>query len=229
MRIFIAGQKLFGAGVLKLCIDRGHEVVGVSSPALSTDLLRADRLRAAAEQSGIRWQPAGGLRADRLPDGTDLVISAHSHEFIGRPTRLKARLGAIGYHPSLLPIHRGRDAVRWTIRLRERITGGSIYWLGDAVDAGDIAAQEHVMVRPGDTDEELWRRELYPLGLYLFDRVLADLEAGRIVRAPQVEELSTWEPSIGRAPIFRPELPLLGSIDGYEVCRSLPTAQSRAR
>lgn len=229
MKLFIAGQKLFGAEVLRLCIDRGHEVLGVSSPALSTDLSRADRLKAAAEQAGIRWQPPGDLRADRLPDGTDLVISAHSHEFIGRNTRLKARLGAIGYHPSLLPIHRGRDAVRWTIKLRERITGGSIYWLGDGVDAGDIAAQAHVLVRPDDTAGELWRRELFPIGLYLFDRVLADLETGLIVRVPQVEALSTWEPSIGRAPIFRPELPQLGSIDGFEVHRNFPLPQNGAR
>jgi len=45
----------------------------------------------------------------------------------GRRTRARARVAAIGYHPSLLPLHRGRDALRWTIRDGDRVTGGSVY------------------------------------------------------------------------------------------------------
>jgi methionyl-tRNA formyltransferase len=60
----------------------------------------------------------------------------------------------------------------------ERVTGGTVYWLGD-VDAGDVAAQEHVFIRPDDTAEELWQRELFPLGLRLFERVLIDLEVAQ--------------------------------------------------
>ncbi len=216
MRIWIAGQKLFGAAALATCLDAGHEIVGVSSPAASASG-RPDRLRAAAERVGIEWISAGTLRADRLPAETDLIVAAHAHEFIGRPTRLRARLGAIGYHPSLLPRHRGRDAVRWAIRFGERITGGTVYWLGDGIDDGPIAAQAHVHVRPGDTAEELWRRDLFPLGLTLLRRVIDDLSNGVIVRIPQRSELATWEPAIEREPIFRPELPMLGDTPGYRV------------
>ena len=74
--------------------------------------------------------------------------------------------------------------------------------------------------RPEDTAEDLWRRELFPLGLRLFDRVLADIAAGRIVRIPQRHDLATWEPALDREPLFRPELPQLGSLDGFEVVRS---------
>lgn len=219
MKLFIAGQKLFGAATLALCLDRGHEVVGVCSPATAVDGERVDRLRAAAERASVPWQQSGSLRAETLPGGIDLILSAHAHDFIGRPTRGRARLGAIGYHPSLLPLHRGRDAIEWVIRMRERVTGGTVYWLGDSVDGGDVAAQEHVFVKPGDDARELWRRELFPLGLRLFAEVLDDLSEGRITRQPQDQDVATWEPSVGRAPIFRPELPLLGVIPGFEVVR----------
>jgi methionyl-tRNA formyltransferase len=99
-------------------------------------------------------------------------------------------------------------------RLRARV-----YRLSESVDAGDVAAQEHVFVRPDDAASSLWRRELFPLGLILLDRVLADVAAGVLVRVPQRHELATWEPSIGRPPLFKPELPQLGTIDGYEVVR----------
>jgi hypothetical protein len=51
---------------------------------------------------------------------------------------------------------------------------------------------------------------LFPLGLRLISRVLADLSTGRKVAVPQDETLATWEPSWDRPPIFRPELPELG-------------------
>lgn len=220
MKLFIAGQKLFGAEVLALCLERGHEVLGVSSPPFAGDGHRPDRLRDAAQRAGIEWMPAGSLRADTLPQHVDLIVCAHSHDFLGRATRLKARLGAIGYHPSLLPLHRGRDAVAWALRMRERVTGGTIYWLSDGVDAGDIAAQAHVLIQADDHPETLWRRELFPLGLRLFARVLSDIAAGRLVRIPQRHDLATWEPALDRQPLFRPELPQLGTIQGYQVIRS---------
>lgn len=216
MRVFISGQKLFGESVLRLCLQRGHEVTGVSAP-IESDSGRPDRLRTAALTAGIMTLTPGELSASTLPDGTDLILAAHSHDFIGRPTRQKARLGAIGYHPSLLPLHRGRDSIRWAVHMRERVTGGSIYWLSDTVDGGHIAAQHHVFIRADDTPESLWRRELFPLGLFLFARVLSDLKGGTIVQMPQRQEDATWEPSFGRQQLFRPELPQLGTIDGFGV------------
>jgi methionyl-tRNA formyltransferase len=116
-----------------------------------------------------------------------------------------------------LPLHRGRDAVRWAIHAGDKVTGGSIYWLTDNVDCGPLAAQVHVLIRPDDTPEELWRRDLFPLGVRLFERVLADLSAGRIVRIRQRPDCATWEPSFTRPPIYRPDLLMLGgAIEGYE-------------
>ncbi|HLJ27736.1 MAG TPA: formyltransferase family protein [Candidatus Angelobacter sp.] len=215
MRILVSGQKQFGAAVFKLCRAEGHEVVAVASPPLSSSYATTgeqlpDRLRFAAEMARVPWISSELLRADSVPKGTDLIIAAHSHAFLGRKTRSRTALGAIGYHPSLLPLHRGRDAVRWALHMKERITGGTAFWLTDTLDGGPIAAQAHAFVRPGDTPATLWREVLFPLGLRLIKRVLADLSAGRKVAVPQDDKLATWEPSWDRPPIFRPELPELG-------------------
>jgi methionyl-tRNA formyltransferase len=216
MKILVSGQKHFGEAVFKLCRAQGHEVVAVAAPAWSESRATTgeplpDRLRFSAEMASVPWILSDQLRAESVPKGTDLIIAAHSHAFIGRKTRNRTALGAIGYHPSLLPLHRGRDAIRWTIHLKERITGGTVFWLNDNVDAGPIAAQAHAFVRPGDTPSTLWREVLMPLGLRLIKRVLADLSGGRKVAVPQDESLATWEPSWDRTPIFRPELPELGN------------------
>jgi len=192
MRIFLIGQKWLGTEVLELVRRRGHEVVGCCAP-------EADRL---AKAAGDLVVAPTQLTPDALPDGLDLIVCAHAHIFVKAALRERARLGAIGYHPSLLPRHRGRDAVVWTIKMGDPIAGGSIYWLDDGADTGPIAAQEHCFVHPGDTADTLWRRALGPLGLQLFDQVLADLEQGRVVRQPQDEAAATWEPSY-RAPAFK--------------------------
>jgi methionyl-tRNA formyltransferase len=192
MRIFLIGQKWLGAEVLELLRRRGHEVVGCCAP-------EGDRL---AKAAGDLVVAPGQLAPEALPDGLDLIVCAHAHIFVKAALRERARLGALGYHPSLLPRHRGRDAVVWTIKMGDPIAGGSIYWLDDGADTGPIAAQEHCFVHPGDTADTLWRRALGPLGLQLFEKVLGDLEQGRVVRLAQDEAAATWEPSY-RAPAFK--------------------------
>lgn len=209
LRLYLCGQKQFGRDVLAALLRTEHTVVGVSAPLLNRRGDNRDRLRDLAEQERLPVLEAGALTADRLPDGVDVIVAAHSHDFLGRRTRAKAALGAIGYHPSLLPRHRGRDAVRWTIHLRDPIAGGSVFWLSETVDGGDLAAQDWCHVRPDDTAESLWRRALAPMGVRLLLRTVADVAAGRIVRVPQDPAVATWEPSWERPPLRRPDLLLL--------------------
>jgi methionyl-tRNA formyltransferase len=218
MRVYLCGQRYFGQEVLRLLLRLGHEVVGASAP-LESMPGKPDRLWALADLHHLPLLPAGRLNAETLPPQVDLIIAAHSHDFIGRQTRLRSRLGAIGFHPSLLPLHRGRDAVRWTVRMGERLTGGTVFWLDDTVDGGPIAAQDWCFVRPGWTAQELWREALQPLGLRLLERVLGDLGRGVLVRVPQDHALATWEPSFDRPPLPRPDLPLIGPgpLAGYQV------------
>lgn len=127
-------------------------------------------------------------------------------------TRSRAELGALGYHPSLLPRHRGRSAIEWAVRFGEAVTGGTVFWLNDTVDGGPIAGQEFCHVQPGDDARELWARELAPTGLRLFERVFDELERGVVRAVPQDTALATWEPALdGVPPLWRPDVPRLGS------------------
>lgn len=212
MRVYLSGQRSFGAAVYRLLRDLDVEIAGVCSPA------GGDKLTVAALGDGVRWMQAGRLKAETLPAGVDLIVAAHSHDFIGRRTRDKAKLGAVGYHPSLLPLHRGRDAVRWAIKLRERVTGGSVFWLNDTVDGGPVAAQEHVLIDPAWDAAELWREALFPLGLRLLSKTLGDIGRGVLVRVPQDHRLATWEPALDQPPLFRPDLLQIGDAwAGYTV------------
>lgn len=226
MNVYLCGQRYFGQETLKLLLRLGHSVAGVSAPIQHADG-GPDRLFALAASLGLPVHPAGRLTADTLPGGVDLIVCAHSYDFVGRKTRLRAKLGAISYHPSLLPVHRGRDAVRWAIKMGDKVTGGTVFWLGDTVDGGPVAAQDFCFIRRSDTAEKLWRRDLQPMGLRLFENTLTDISGGRLVMVDQDESLATWEPSIDRPPLYRPDLPMIGGgLDGYTVIRERVKAEA---
>ena len=135
--------------------------------------------------------------ADAIAEGTDLIVAAHSHARVSNEALARSRLGGIGFHPSLLPRHRGIAAVEWTIREADSIAGGSIYHLADRMDAGAIAAQDWCFVKKGETARELWERALAPMGLSLMARVIRHAkEHGTIPAQPQDEQFATQAPLI---------------------------------
>ena len=206
MRVLVAGQKRFGRDVLELILKRGWEVAAVSSP-----MDDGDKLYIAAMNHRLPLIDEA-LCAATMPRNCDLIVAAHCHSYLSAKTRNMATLGALSYHPSLLPRHRGRDSIAWALRFGEKITGGSVFWLNDVVDGGDVAAQEVCYVRPDDTALTLWVRELAPLGLKLFSRVFDQLERNLVVRKPQDSDLATWEPALGSVPpLWRPDVPKIGS------------------
>jgi methionyl-tRNA formyltransferase len=138
--------------------------------------------------------------AAEIAPGSDLIVTAHSHARITREALAVARLGGIGYHPSLLPRHRGIAAVEWTIKEGDPIAGGTIYHLADRMDAGAIAAQEWVFVKKGETARELWERALAPLGQKLLAEVIDYARVHKSLPArPQDEQFATLAPSLSDA------------------------------
>ena len=156
MKIFLTGQRSFGKAVFLALREDGHDIVGVAPapPGQYYDKLHAIALR---YKVPVVCE-ASRLTSDHIPEGTDLIISAHSHWYVSDKAAEKARLGAIGYHPSLLPRHRGRDAVRWTIACGDAVTGGSVYRLSSKVDGGSILLQRIQFVDRTWNHHDLWKR-----------------------------------------------------------------------
>lgn len=197
MRVMLVGQQWLGAQTLAMLQRTGHEVAFVAAPP-------DDRLSHAAVAAEVHTADPGHLLpAGWVPEGTELIVAAHAHCYITAAARQRARHGAIGYHPSLLPRHRGRDAIRWAIHMREAITGGTVYWMTDKADAGPIIRQGWCHILPTDDAPTLWRRELGPMGLRLLAGAIDDVAAGRAAGIPQDEALATWEPAFVRAPLRR--------------------------
>lgn len=194
MRITLVGSRHFGVTTLDML--RKHDVEIARVVIADAE----DRLGAAAKAAGVPVVVQADPKlvgASEIADGTDLIITAHSHARIGNDALAAARLGGIGYHPSLLPRHRGIAAVEWTIREGDPIAGGTIYHLADVMDGGAIAAQEWCFVKKGETARELWERALAPLGLKLLGQVVDHAIAHNSLPATfQDEQFATLAPRL---------------------------------
>lgn len=196
MRITLVGSRHFGVTTLNMLKEHGVQPVRV----VVAD--SEDRLAAAARAAGIEVTVQADPRlvvASEIAPKTDLIISAHSHARVSEEALAAARLGGIGYHPSLLPRHRGTAAVEWTIKEGDPIAGGTVYHLAERMDAGAIAAQDWCFVKKGETARELWERALEPLGHKLLAEVIDYAKAHNSLPAkPQDDQFATLAPKLSR-------------------------------
>lgn len=194
MKITMTGSRYFGAAAFQALRAEGGDILCVVVPDAE------DRLANAARAAGVDVvvpEDPHIVPASAIAEGTDLIVSAHSHARVSKDALALARLGGIGFHPSLLPRHRGIAAVEWTIKEGDPIAGGSVYHLADRMDAGAIAAQDWCFVRKGETARELWERALAPMGLRLLAKVVRHAaEHGEVPARPQDEEFATRAPKI---------------------------------
>jgi len=198
MKCALVGSRYFGATVFEaLRKEDGVTFTSIVVPAAD------DRLALAAGAAGLAVHVLANPKivpAEAIGDGTDLIVAAHTHARVSNEALERSRLGGIGYHPSLLPRHRGIAAVEWTIMEGDPIAGGSVYHLADGWDAGAIAAQDWCFVAKGETARELWERALAPMGLKLLARVVRDAgQTGQLPSHTQDERYATRAPMIKRS------------------------------
>jgi methionyl-tRNA formyltransferase len=179
-KIAIIGKKWLAAQLLCALDGAGYQL------SLLT-VGQADRSAEAARRLGIPYKVKGErevLSRFDFEGRPDLILCANSHRILPGWATEWPTVGALGYHPSLLPAFKGRNAIPDTLAAGVRMTGGTVYWLTDDVDGGPTARVdgaalcEYRQVLPYEAARQLWDRALGPLGLELLTRAASLAHAG---------------------------------------------------
>lgn len=211
MNIFICGQKSFGKAVLIALHKQGHNITGI---APAPQKIKKDKMVGYALLHNIPIvSDCERLEAKDIPAGTELVVCAHSHYLVSEKILANCKYGGIGFHPSLLPRHRGQDAVRWAVAMGDAITGGTIYKLSDKCDGGDILLRRIVFIHKDWDYHKLWE-VLFPIGVEMVIEAVEKIESGSCVWEKQDEECATFEPSWDRPRLRRNDLIQIGGSVG---------------
>jgi phosphoribosylglycinamide formyltransferase-1 len=119
--------------------------------------------------------------------GADLVALAGFMR-IQSPGFVRKWLGRqLNIHPSLLPLFKGLHPQRQALQAGVRISGCSVHFVTEEMDAGPIVAQAAVAVHEGETEDALAERiliaehRLYPKALSLVASGRARLENERVM------------------------------------------------
>ena len=187
MNVVLVGGKHFGCLALHLLASKSE--INVNKVIITDPEDRLGKLAAKLGYDVFLAPNPKVIDEKGMPESCDLIITAYTHAYVSQTALAKSRLGGIGYHPSLLPRHRGKHSVEDTIEHKDVVAGGTIYQLSNGWDDGDIVVQESCRVLPEDDAGTLWRRDLSPMGIRLLslaiDRIIL---TGSVESHPQGEE-----------------------------------------
>jgi methionyl-tRNA formyltransferase len=186
MRIALIGSSSLSVAVAAELLDQGHDLT-VFPPA-------GDKLEDWGRQNRVA---VGELNVgDVAGSEPEIMVCAHNTRMISADLRAAVDGPCISYHPSLLPRHRGMDSVRWTIEMDDPIAGGTVYELDDGWDTGPIVLQDWCHVAPAWDASDLWREQLFPMGVRLIRNVIERYQrTGELVTREQDERFATFEES----------------------------------
>ncbi len=123
-----------------------------------------------------------------------IVVAAFGQKIPNRILELP-RYGCINVHPSLLPRYRGGNPIQRAVLSGDLVSGVSIIYLSEKMDAGDILLQKTVEIGQDETFGTLESR-LGVLGADALVEALELLAAGGAPRTAQDESKATYAPHL---------------------------------
>ena len=219
MRVALIGQAAFGEAVYRRLMEQGEDVVGVFYER------EGDPLHALAQEQGVTAYPTQELRSrEFFPTYTAMNIELNVMAFVTviipeRVINLPSH-GTIQYHPSLLPLHRGRSAINWAIINGETEIGITIFWPDKGIDTGPVLLQKNAPISATDTLGSLYRNHLFPQGVEGLAEAITLINEGRAPKIVQDETQATYEPpcegQLANIQWFRPAEQVFNHVRGCD-------------
>ena len=115
----------------------------------------------------------------------------------GWPSLLKKNIlsipnfGVVGYHPSELPLNRGRHPIIWALVLGLKKTGSTFFLMNEGADTGDIISQRKLNIKKSDDAESLYAK-LVEISKRQLNEIIYDLKNDNLVITPQINVGNFW-------------------------------------
>jgi methionyl-tRNA formyltransferase len=174
-------------------IARDHRLAAIVVPAARGGLRQKMRrlLRRTADPLAQLGAPLiAAAEVERFRP--DIIVIASFPRIIPAATIALARIGALNFHMSVLPRHRGPDPIFWTYWHDDCEAGVTIHWMTGRIDGGDIVAQTTLPLARGRASRDLYMH-LTSCGTDLLAGVLAQIASGDSTSRSQDETQATYE------------------------------------
>ncbi|PIT99542.1 MAG: formyl transferase [Bdellovibrionales bacterium CG10_big_fil_rev_8_21_14_0_10_45_34] len=196
LRVVVLGCVEFSLAMAQAIRDSQYaEIVGIISKNESNFNSDFVSLKGFADQNDIdylNWtNPSECVSSWVLERGVDLIFCVGWSNILRTEFLRSPKLGVIGYHPAMLPKHRGRHPVIWSLVLGLDSTGSTFFWMDEGADSGDVISQEVVPIKDSDYAADLYQNLVTSSALQI-GKMLQELSLGDLKSFPQDGEQATY-------------------------------------
>jgi methionyl-tRNA formyltransferase len=114
----------------------------------------------------------------------DLIVVFFFPQILKTALLQTPRLGVLNCHPSLLPRYGGPQPAFWMLKNGESVAGVTIHVMTEKIDAGDIVAQQELIVGENENAGQLTQRQHHAAAALLTEAVNA-MAKGTVNPKPQ--------------------------------------------
>lgn len=194
MKVIFIGAVEFSYRMLKVLLASNLDIVGVITCPHSKFNSDYVDLTPICNESHISMHSTHDINSARTFDWVcqkqpDIICCFGWSFLIRKELLCIPRIGAVGYHPALLPANRGRHPLIWALALGLKETGSTFFMMDEGADTGDIISQSRIAIELHDDAQTLYdkvsycaERQLHELIPKLmkgtFERVIQDSTIG---------------------------------------------------
>ena len=99
--------------------------------------------------------------------------------------------GIVGFHPTLLPLNRGRHPLIWAKVLGLKKSGTTFFMMDEGADSGPIISQKSFLINENDTSQTLYQK-IISNSLKQIETFTFELENNTVNRVIQEKESNYW-------------------------------------
>ena len=200
MRLAFLGTPEFAVPALAALIEAGHEIARVysqpSAPRGRGQVPRPSPVQAFAETHHLTVRTPASMRAPQEAAAfgamaLDAAVVVAYGQILPIEVLDAPRLGSFNLHASLLPRWRGAAPIQRAIMAGDDVTGVQVMRMTEGLDEGPVLGEARAPIGALDTAGTLHDR-LAPTGAALMVEVLARLERGEAIEAPQPAAGATY-------------------------------------
>ena len=189
MRVIFFGNHTVGLIVLKEFFKQSEIVAVFAHPDNPDDGILYESIREWAQNSCLKVYRPDGIKGEKWEKiifslKPDLIVIADYKYIIPENIIAIPRLGAINFHPSILPKYRGRAPVNWAIINGEDRVGLTVHFIDKGIDSGPIIDQKIINVSFEDTIKDV-HEKYFPVYKKLANIIATKFIIGNFKSYPQ--------------------------------------------
>ena len=163
MRIFFIGTVSFSKAALLRLLELKSNIVGVATKSQSK--FNADHVDLApiCVENDIEFKHVRDINADHILDwitslNPDVIFCFGWSSLIKEPLLSLTKHGVVGFHPTALPLNRGRHPIIWSLVLGLKESATTFFFMQEGADDGDILSQSYFEINYDDDAASVYEK-----------------------------------------------------------------------